>query len=156
MLRTFTLAALVFSSLSGVAAPTTGYFEVCGKPSKLGPFVGPKFMAIKSPEFGAALSLIQASHSAYTVESLTKAVKGGVFASSPYVLSDVKLQEKLENICIMFSTSGAASGVADAIQRNANVSNVEERNRAIDDALDTSDIRCFQEARKIDRDRDER
>jgi hypothetical protein len=156
MLRTFAAATLFLGSLSAFAAPTPGYFEVCGQPSKLGPFLGPKLIALKTPDFAAALTLIQTAHSTYTLDSLKKLVQVGVFASSPYVLADVKLQEKIEKICVMFSTGGAALGVAEAISRNANVTDPDERSRAIDDAIDTSDVKCFQEARKIEREKAER
>jgi hypothetical protein len=152
MFRTVAAIAAVFLGGSAFAAPNTSYFEICDKPSGvLGAFLGPKLIAPKDPAFASVLTAITTKHKAYTVDALKKMSTDGVFASSPYLLVDTKREEKIDRICVMFGVGGVALGIQEAIRRIQDLFNADERNSALEGAMNSSNEKCLAEARKQDR-----
>lgn len=127
------------------------YTEICDTPAKMATYLGPRLLG--DSEAKALESSILSANKAFTTRTLRDLIaKDGLFASSIYVPVDTKAEEKIDRVCVLIATGGVAFSVKEAIDRNKDVADKDERDRAVQAAVRESDRHCF----KFLRERSER
>lgn len=140
--HTFFSMILVAGLGSSVSFADSTYTEICDTPARMASYLGPRLLT--DAEAKALETSILAANKNFTNKTLRELIaKDGLFASSIYLQADAKAEEKIEKICVLVATGGVAFSVKEAIDRNKEVADKDERARAVQAAIRESDRHCF-------------